>query len=184
MAGSLAFVIGFALVFVSFGALFGSLGRLLSVHQRGLEEVFGLLTIGLGFFFAGWWPSSWLQRERRSHRLPRATVLGAGLLGVLFALGWTPCIGPTLGAILGLASSSSGASAARGSLLAFVYCLGLGLPFVVAALASKLIVMRNGKVVEEGPSSEIFARPQSPYTRALFSAAFNLDTAAEDAVAQ
>ncbi len=144
VAGSLAFVIGFALVFVSFGALFGSLGRLLSVHQRGLEEVFGLLTIGLGFFFAGWWPSSWLQRERRSHRLPRATVLGAGLLGVLFALGWTPCIGPTLGAILGLASSSSGASAARGSLLAFVYCLGLGLPFVVAALASEWVMTASG----------------------------------------
>ena len=88
-------------------------------------------------FFAGWWPSRWLQRERRSHRLPKATVLGAGLLGALFALGWTPCIGPTLGAILGLASSSSGTTALRGSILAFVYCLGLGLPFVVAAIASQ-----------------------------------------------
>jgi cytochrome c-type biogenesis protein len=144
VAGSVAFVVGFALVFVSFGALFGSLGRTLSLHQRGLEECFGVVTIVLGLFFAGWWPSKWLSRERRSHRLPRTTVLGAGLLGILFALGWTPCIGPTLGAILGLASSTSGASAARGSMLAFVYCLGLGLPFIVAALASEWFMTASG----------------------------------------
>ncbi len=142
--GSLAFVVGFASVFVSFGALFGAFGATLSQHQRTLAMVFGLVTIALGFFFAGWWPSAWLQRERRSHRLPRASVLGAALLGVLFALGWTPCIGPTLGAILGLASSSSGATAVRGSLLAFVYCLGLGLPFVVAALASEWMIGASG----------------------------------------
>ena len=142
--GSLAFVVGFASVFVSFGALFGAFGATLSQHQRTLAIVFGLVTIALGFFFAGWWPSAWLQRERRSHRLPRASVLGAALLGVLFALGWTPCIGPTLGAILGLASSSSGATAVRGSLLAFVYCLGLGLPFVVAALASEWMIGASG----------------------------------------
>jgi len=137
VAGACAFVIGFSLVFTSFGALFGFFGAKLSQHQRPIQEVFGVLTIVLGMFFAGWWPSRWLQRERRSHRLPKATVLGAGLLGALFALGWTPCIGPTLGAILGLASSSSGTTALRGSILAFVYCLGLGLPFVVAAIASQ-----------------------------------------------
>ncbi|MDE2281479.1 MAG: cytochrome c biogenesis protein CcdA [Actinomycetales bacterium] len=137
VAGSLAFVVGFALVFVSFGAAFGGLGGSLRTHQRGLEIAFGVITIVLGFFFAGWWPSSWLQRERRVHHLPRASVLGAALLGVLFALGWTPCIGPTLAAILGLAASSSGATAWRGSILAFVYCLGLGLPFVVAAMATE-----------------------------------------------
>jgi len=144
VVGSLAFVIGFASVFVSFGALFGAFGATLSAHQRILAIVFGAVTIALGCFFAGWWPSSWLQQERRSHRLPRASVLGAALLGVLFALGWTPCIGPTLGAILGLASSSSGATALRGSLLAFVYCLGLGLPFVVAALASEWMITASG----------------------------------------
>ena len=136
VAGSLAFVVGFALVFVSFGAIFGGLGSLLRTHQRGLEIVFGVVTVALGCFFAGWWPSSWLQRERRVHHLPRASILGAALLGFLFALGWTPCIGPTLGAILGLAATS-GPSALRGSILAFVYCLGLGLPFVVAALATE-----------------------------------------------
>jgi cytochrome c-type biogenesis protein len=71
-------------------------------------------------------------------------VLGASALGVLFALGWTPCIGPTLATILGLAASSSGATALRGSVLAFTYCLGLGLPFVVAALASEWFVGASG----------------------------------------
>lgn len=135
--GALAFIVGFAIVFVSFGALFGGLGASLSTHQRTLEIIFGVVTIMLGLFFAGWWPSSWLQRERRVHRLPRASVLGAAILGFTFALGWTPCIGPTLGAILGLASSSSGATALRGSILAFFYCVGLGVPFIFAALATE-----------------------------------------------
>ena len=135
--GSVAFVIGFALVFVSLGALFGELGTELRTHQRILEEIFGVVTIALGLFFAGWWPSSWLQRERRVHRLPRVSILGAAALGFTFALGWTPCIGPTLAAILGLAASSSNATALRGSILAFFYCLGLGIPFVVAALATE-----------------------------------------------
>jgi cytochrome c-type biogenesis protein len=135
--GSLAFVLGFSLVFVSFGALFGELGRELKTHERLLQEIFGVVTIALGLFFAGWWPSTWLQRERRVHYLPRVSILGAGALGFVFALGWTACIGPTLAAILGLAASSSGATALRGSILAFFYCLGLGVPFVVAALATE-----------------------------------------------
>jgi len=135
--GSLAFVLGFSLVFVSFGALFGGLGSSLKTHERLLQEIFGVVTIALGLFFAGWWPSTWLQRERRVHHLPRVSVLGAGALGFTFALGWTACIGPTLAAILGLAASSSGATALRGSILAFFYCLGLGVPFVVAALATE-----------------------------------------------
>ncbi|MBU6515307.1 MAG: cytochrome c biogenesis protein CcdA [Acidobacteriota bacterium] len=137
LVGSLAFILGFSAIFVSFGALFGQFGDTLKAHQRPLEIVFGLVTIVLGFFFAGWWPSSWLQRERRVHFLPRASVLGAALLGIFFAVGWTPCIGPTLAAIDGLAASSSGATALRGSMLAFVYCLGLGVPFLVAALATE-----------------------------------------------
>jgi cytochrome c-type biogenesis protein len=121
--GSLAFIFGFAVVFVSFGAAFGGLGAVLRTHQRTLEIVFGAVTIVLGLFFAGWWPSAWLQRDRRIHRVPRVSVLGAAMLGFLFALGWTPCLGPTLAAILGLAASSSGATAIRGSILAFFYCL-------------------------------------------------------------
>ncbi|HQT99012.1 MAG TPA: cytochrome c biogenesis protein CcdA [Acidimicrobiales bacterium] len=134
--GALAFICGFAVVFVSLGALFGGLGASLRTHQRILEIVFGFVTILLGLFFAGWWPSSWLQRERRLHHLPRASVLGAAILGFTFALGWTPCVGPTLGSILGLASTS-GATALRGSILAFFYCIGLGVPFIFAALATE-----------------------------------------------
>lgn len=137
VVGSIAFILGFAIVFVSFGAFFGEFGAHLRSHQRTLEEVFGVVTILLGMFFAGWWPSKLLQRDQRIHRLPRVSVLGAALLGFTFALGWTPCIGPTLAAILGLAASTSGATALRGSVLAFVYCMGLGVPFVVAALATE-----------------------------------------------
>jgi cytochrome c-type biogenesis protein len=136
--GAIAFIIGFAIVFVSLGALFGGFGSLLRDDQRTLSIVFGSITILLGMFFAGWWPSRWLNRDQRIHHLPRASILGAGALGFLFALGWTPCIGPTLGAILALAANS-GATALRGSILAFFYCLGLGIPFVVAALATEWV---------------------------------------------
>lgn len=141
--GSLAFVLGFTIIFVSFGALFGDFGARLNQHQRILEIVFGVITIGLGLFFAGWWPSKWLNRERRIHRLPRASVLGAAMLGFTFGLGWTPCIGPTLSAILYLESASPGATALRGSILAFFYCVGLGVPFVVAALATEWMAVAS-----------------------------------------
>lgn len=159
--GAMAFVAGFTIVFVSYGALFGGLGSALRTHQRELGIVFGSITVVLGLFFAGFLPgASMLNREVRVHWLPRATVLGAGLLGILFSIGWTPCIGPALGAILGLAASSSGTSAARGSALAIAYCLGLGIPFVAAAVATErvskisafvrrhaLILMRVGGLV-------------------------------------
>jgi cytochrome c-type biogenesis protein len=138
VVGAVAFIIGFAIVFVSLGALFGGFGDLLRDDQRVLSIVFGAVTILLGMFFAGWWPSSLLNREQRIHHLPRASILGAGALGFLFALGWTPCLGPTLGAILALAANS-GATALRGSILAFFYCLGLGIPFIVAALATEWV---------------------------------------------
>ena len=138
-AGFVSFIIGFAIVFVSVGALFGGFGALLRDHERTLSIVFGSVTILLGLFFAGWWPSRWLNRERRIHHVPRVSILGAGALGFLFALGWTPCLGPTLGAIMALAAVNSDASALRGSILAFFYCLGLGIPFVVAALATEWV---------------------------------------------
>jgi cytochrome c-type biogenesis protein len=137
--GSISFIIGFAIVFVSVGALFGGFGHLLRDHERTLSIVFGSVTILLGLFFGGWWPSKWLNRERRIHHLPRASILGAGALGFLFALGWTPCLGPTLGAIQGLEAATPGATALRGSILAFFYCLGLGIPFIVAALATEWV---------------------------------------------
>jgi cytochrome c-type biogenesis protein len=150
--GSIAFIAGFTIVFVSFGALFGDFGQRLNAHQRILEIVFGVVTIGLGLFFAGFWPSSWLNRERRIHRLPRASIAGAGALGFTFGLGWTPCIGPTLSAIV-LLEASSGATALRGSILALFYCVGLGIPFLIAALATEWMsvastwLRRHAKVI-------------------------------------
>jgi cytochrome c-type biogenesis protein len=137
--GAVAFIIGFAIVFVSVGALFGGLGASLKDHERPLGIVFGSVTILLGMFFAGWWPSTWLNRERRVHYVPRASIIGAGALGFFFALAWTPCLGPTLAAIVGLEGSTVGATALRGSILAFFYCMGLGIPFVVAALATEWV---------------------------------------------
>jgi len=148
--GSLSFVLGFTVVFLTFGYLFGGLGQLLRTHHRGLEIIFGSVTVLLGIFFAGWLPLGFLQRERRSHFLPRATLVGAFVLGLLFALGWTPCIGPTLGAIMGLAATSSTSTAWRGTGLAFIYCLGLGAPFVVAAMASEWATGVSGAVRRKG----------------------------------
>ena len=135
--GSLFFVLGFSVFFLTLGYLFGGFGHLLRSHHRILELVFGSVTIAMGLMFSGVVPMRWLQRERRSHFLPRATLLGAFLLGLLFALGWTPCIGPTLAAIMGLAATDTSTTAWRGTGLAIVYCLGLGIPFVVAAMASE-----------------------------------------------
>ncbi len=123
-------------MFVSFGALFGSLGRVLRDHDEALTRAFGLLTILLGLILAGVFSRiTFFNREARLHRLPRAGLLGAPLLGITFSLGWTPCIGPTLGAVLGLAASTDRASALRGAFLSLMYCLGLGLPFLVTGLA-------------------------------------------------
>lgn len=130
-AGSLLFVLGVAAVFVSEGALFGNIGVRLQAHQTAVERVGGVVAIVLAVVFVGVLPKT--QREWRIHRLPRAGLAGAPLLGVLFAVGWTPCIGPTLGAVNTLAFQD--ASALRGALLMFFYCLGLGVPFIVAAIA-------------------------------------------------
>ena len=131
LAGSLLFVGGFSFVFVSYGALFGAVGDWLWAYQDQVTVVLGCVTILLGVAFLGAVP--WMQRDWRFHRVPAVGLAAAPLLGVLFGLGWTPCIGPTLGAILSLATQE--ASAGRGAFLSLVYCLGLGIPFVVAALA-------------------------------------------------
>ena len=131
LAGVLLFVAGFSLVFVSYGAIFGGLGQWLLQYQETLTRVLGVVTIVFGLAFMGLVPG--LQRTVKSGRLPATGLAGAPLLGVLFGLGWTPCIGPTLGAVQTLAITE--ASAGRGALLSLAYCLGLGLPFVVTAVA-------------------------------------------------
>jgi cytochrome c-type biogenesis protein len=131
LLGSVLFVLGFSVVFVSYGVLFGSLGATLLEYQSVIDRVLGVLLIAMGLAFMGLIPA--LQRERRMHIVPQWGVAGAPLLGLVFGLGWSPCIGPTLAAVQSMAFTE--ASAARGALLSFVYCLGLGLPFVLLALA-------------------------------------------------
>lgn len=131
--GSVLFVLGFTAVFVSEGALFGHIGTRLLEHETIVNRVGGTVAIVLGVVFLGVLPST--QREWRFHRLPRAGLAGAPLLGMLFAVGWTPCVGPTLGVVLDLAYADNSATAGRGALLTAVYCLGLGAPFVLAGLA-------------------------------------------------
>jgi cytochrome c-type biogenesis protein len=131
--GTVLFVLGFAAVFTSYGAAFGVVGSVLLTHQDAVYRVLGALTIVMGLMFAG--AFSRFRLGGRTLRLgyrPRVGVAGAPLLGGMFGVGWTPCIGPTLAAVLSLSATAGGAG--RGALLSFAYSLGLGLPFIVAAL--------------------------------------------------
>ncbi|MGW0332361.1 cytochrome c biogenesis CcdA family protein [Streptomyces sp. NPDC003011] len=132
VAGASLFVLGFTAVFVSGGALFGYFGATLQEEKGVLTKVLGALMILMGVFFMGMMP--WLtQREFRFHKRPVAGLVGAPVLGALFGIGWTPCIGPTLASVVAL--SANQASAGRGAILTVAYCLGLGIPFVLAAVA-------------------------------------------------
>ncbi|HVF05538.1 MAG TPA: cytochrome c biogenesis protein CcdA [Frankiaceae bacterium] len=132
--GALLFVLGFSVVFVSAGAVFGAAGRVFSEQAEVITRVLGGVTIVLGLAFMGLLTKlPFLSREFRFHALPVTGLAGAPLLGVLFGVGWTPCAGPTLTAVNSLAYSTG--TAGRGAVLSLAYCIGLGLPFVLAGLA-------------------------------------------------
>lgn len=132
VAGAVLFIAGFTAVFVSGGALFGYFGNTLQDHRTIISRVLGVLMIAMGVFFMGLLP--WLtQREFRIHKRPVSGLAGAPLLGALFGVGWTPCIGPTLTSVNVLALDQ--ATAGRGAILTVAYCVGLGVPFVLAAVA-------------------------------------------------
>ncbi len=134
LLGTTLFVLGFSLVFATEGLAFGGLGLVLQRHVAGVTQVLGAVTIVLGLLFAGVFDRFAITgRIVRPSVRPRAGLIGAPLLGVLFAVSWTPCIGPTLSTVLTLALTSG--TAVRGAVLAFIYGLGLGIPFIIVAFA-------------------------------------------------
>lgn len=135
VAGSAAlFVAGFTVVFVLGTVAVLGMTTTLIANQVVLQRVGGALTIGMGLVFIGWIPA--LQRQARFAPRRLAGLAGAPLLGAVFALGWTPCLGPTLAGVIAVASATDGASVARGVALVIAYCAGLGIPFVLLALGS------------------------------------------------
>jgi cytochrome c-type biogenesis protein len=148
--GSILFVLGFSALFISYGVLFGELGARIATNEEVITRVLGLLTILMGVIFLGAFPLMPTIKPRIS---TTGGLVGAPLLGFLFGVGWTPCIGPALASVQALAFQES--SAVRGAILSFGYCLGLGLPFIASGLfldkSQKLrkVLVRSGDKVSK-----------------------------------
>lgn len=143
VAGAAAlFVAGFTAVFgsVLLGAVW--LADALVVNELLLQRIGGVVTIAMGLVFIGFVPA--LQRDLRLHLAPRAGLAGAPLLGAVFGIGWTPCLGPTLSGIVAVAVATPGDTALRGAILVLAYCAGLGLPFVLLAVGAGRAVTAMG----------------------------------------
>ncbi|EOD67505.1 cytochrome C biogenesis protein [Amycolatopsis vancoresmycina DSM 44592] len=153
VGAALLFVLGFTVVFVATLGTLVWLADTLVLNQNLLQRLGGVLTIAMALVFLGWIPG--LQREVRSHHVPRGGIWSAPLLGAIFGLGWTPCIGPTLSAVMTLASATGGAEA-RGYLLIAVYCLGLGVPFLLIALGARWAVRATDWVRRHGRQVQVF----------------------------
>ena len=150
--GSALFVAGFSALFISYGALFGELGARISVHEEVITRFMGLLTILMGVIFLGAFPMMPTLRPKIS---TTGGLVGAPILGFLFGIGWTPCIGPALASVEALAFQES--SALRGAILSLGYCIGLGLPFIATGLffdksesLRKVMVKNGGKISKVG----------------------------------
>lgn len=131
LAGTFLFVLGFTVWFVLLGTATGALGEWLWEYKRQISMVLGAVTVLVGLVFMGAVP--WLQRDVRVHRVPTVGLAAAPLLGMLFAIGWTPCLGPTIAAVQSLALTEG--TAGRGAVLSVAYSLGLGIPFILLGLA-------------------------------------------------
>ncbi|ABG93841.1 MULTISPECIES: cytochrome c biogenesis CcdA family protein [Rhodococcus] len=155
VAGAAAlFVAGFTVVFVlATASVFGAISAL-AINRDVLMRVGGVVTIAMGLVFIGLIPA--LQRDTRLEPRRISSLAGAPLLGAVFALGWTPCLGPTLAGVISLAAGTDGATAARGVALIVAYCLGLGLPFVILALGSSRALRGVGWLRRNARTIQIF----------------------------
>jgi cytochrome c-type biogenesis protein len=152
LLGSTLFVLGFSALFISYGALFGELGSRVATNEESITRVLGAFTILMGVIFLGAFPLMPTIKPRIS---TSGGLIGAPILGFLFGVGWTPCIGPALASVQALAFQES--SALRGAILSLGYCIGLGLPFIATGLyldksvpLRKFLVKRGGFISKVG----------------------------------
>ncbi|WP_228770382.1 cytochrome c biogenesis CcdA family protein [Actinokineospora alba] len=145
------FVLGFTVVFAATVGSLVWLADALLVNELLLQRIGGVITIAMALVFIGLVPA--MQKDLRLHKVPRMGLAGAPVLGGIFALGWTPCLGPTLAGVLSMAAATGG-NAARGYLLVFIYCMGLGIPFLLIALGLRWAVgasdwlRRHGRTIQ------------------------------------